>query len=326
MICLNIDLKSICKHEVSTIPPWTRHDPLYNYELAADKKASTNPDVFKSKYNEIKDRHQRFNYLYTDGSKDAGRVAAAVVSENGVLSCRLPDQASIFTAELTAIDLALDMIEDEGYWRYIIFTDSLSAMQALDNNNVSFNPLITNILNRLSVISENCNIVFCWLPSHIGIIGNEKADRAAKAALSGSIVSKKIPFSDFKPCINSFIHDVWQRSWSSPDNANNKLFEIKPILSESVIFNMSRREEVVLSRLRIGHSYLTHSFLLKKEVRPQCTHCDEPLTIRHIILSCQHFASIRRRFYNVNNLSDLFSSCTYQLLEFLKEINLFYKI
>jgi ribonuclease HI len=326
VVCLNVDLKSIGRHEVSPIPPWTRHDPTYNYELAADKKASTIPDIFKSKYGEIKDRHPRFNCLYTDGSKNADKVAAAVVSEDDVVSCRLPDQASIFTAELTAIDLALNVIEREGYWRYIIFTDSLSAMQALENNNASSNPMITDILDKLSVICEDAEVMFCWLPSHIGIVGNEKADRAAKAALLGSIEPVKIPVSDFKPFIDSFVHDVWQRSWSRPENANNKLFEIKPILSENVASNMSRREEVVLTRLRIGHSYLTHSFLLRKEAHPLCMYCGEPLTIKHILLSCQVSEHIRRRFYSVNNLTDLFNTCTYNLLKFLKENNLFYKI
>jgi ribonuclease HI len=323
--CLNVDLKSVAEHGVSDTPPWTRHCAIYNYELAADKKASTDPEIFKSKHNEMKDRHPNFNYIYTDGSKIADQVASAAVSEDDVVSTRLPRQASIFSAELKAIDLALDLIEREGYWRYIIFTDSMSAMQALENISDNVNPLLNNILNKISRICEGTTLIFCWLPSHVGIAGNEKADRAAKAALSDEIEPLKIPYNDFKPSINNFIHDVWQRSWSDPGNANNKLYAVKPVISESTLCGMSRREEVVLARLCIGHAYLTHSYLLKREAHPQCS-CGDPLTIQHILIHCNRFNSVRRRFYNVSNLKDVLTTHAFKVFEFLKELKLFYKI
>ena len=41
-------------------------------------------------------------------------------------------------------------------------------------------------------------LFFCWVPSHIGIRGNEKADSAAKSALDLLHVKVGIPNTDFK--------------------------------------------------------------------------------------------------------------------------------
>jgi len=41
------------------------------------------------------------------------------------------------------------------------------------------------------------NILLCWIPSHTGISGNEKADTAAKAARSLSVTPMKLSAFDF---------------------------------------------------------------------------------------------------------------------------------
>ena len=71
-------------------------------------------------------------------------------------------------------------------------------MQALEGEKTD-NPLIVSLLEKLSRLCERADIVFCWLPSHIGIRGNEEADKAAKDALSLEILPFKVPFNDFKP-------------------------------------------------------------------------------------------------------------------------------
>ena len=81
-----------------------------------------------------------------------------------------------------------------------------------------------------------------------------------------------------------FIQNVWQQSWNDPANRNNKLFAIKPGLGEWLPgLRINRREEIILARLRIGHSYITHSYLLKGEEEPQCIPCNAPLTIKHVL-------------------------------------------
>ncbi len=83
-----------------------------------------------------------------------------------------------------------------------MFSYSLSCMHALSNGDTS-NPLLTQVLEELtSLVPLGFHIVFCWIPGHIGIKGNEKVDRAAKAAaLNLEVEDLSLPYSDFRPYI-----------------------------------------------------------------------------------------------------------------------------
>ena len=58
---------------------------------------------------------------------------------------------------------------------------------------------------------------------------------------------------------------LYRYYYSELDTAvNNKLHATKPLIREHPsAYRSVRRDEVVLSRLKLGHSYLTHSYLLK---------------------------------------------------------------
>ena len=81
---------------------------------------------------------------------------------------RISDDSSIFTAEAKAVDLALDSISN----KFIIFSDSLSVLKAM-NHTSSKNPQIQKLLEKCHELLANKEIVLCWIPSHIGILGNE---------------------------------------------------------------------------------------------------------------------------------------------------------
>jgi len=54
-----------------------------------------------------------------------------------------------------------------------------------------------------------------------------------------------------------------------------------------------RRHEIVINRWRIGHSWLTHRFLVRREVPDQRTTCEEALTVKHVLLYCRNYANTR---------------------------------
>ena len=109
-------------------------------------------------------------------------------------------------------------------------------------------------------------------------------DKQAKTSLSLEPTSFKISFSNFKLSINKYILEEWQTSWNN--SIGNKLLDIKPTIGEyqSVVRNI-RKEEVVL-----GHTRVTHSYLLQGEKQPQCVGCDAPFTAHHFLLECGDFA------------------------------------
>lgn len=52
------------------------------------------------------------------------------------------------------------------------------------------------LIMQLTSLKKCYNILFCWVPGHLGILGNEKTDEASKRALTPLQI--KIPFPDIK--------------------------------------------------------------------------------------------------------------------------------
>ena len=151
-------------------------------------------------------------------------------------------------------------------------------------------------------------------------------DKQAKTSLSLELTYFKIPFSNLKPSINKYILDQWQTLWNNSNG--NKLLDIKPTIDEhqSVVRNI-RKEEVVLARLRLVHTRVTHSYLLLGEEQPQCVGCDAPFTVRHFLLECGDFALVKNNCFHVDNMKELFQDIHIDsIMTFLRQINLFNKI
>ena len=130
----------------------------------------------------------------------------------------------------------------------------------------------------------------------MGIQGNDKADSLAKAAINiPPDKTSKLPYTDLKHKIKPIITKRWQQLWD--ENAQNKLHQIEPLLTERKCeASNTRKEETILSRLRIGHTRLTHNLILKEEPPPKCR-CGNHYTVRHILIECTNLSRIRKNLY-----------------------------
>ena len=66
------------------------------------------------------------------------------------------------------------------------------------------------------------------------------------------------------------------------------------------------REEIFLSHLHIGHTDITHSYLLKQEQPPWCVGCHTSYSVKHLLIDCIDLTPKRQYFYIVNNTKELF--------------------
>ena len=167
---------------------------------------------------------------------------------------------------------------------------------------------------------------FAGIPSHIGIQGNDKADSLAKATINMTPDKNiKTPYTDLKPKIKQIVTKKWQQLWD--ENPHNKIFQIQPILKERKLNpNNTRREETTLTRLRIGHNRLTHSFILKEEPPPNCP-CENQYSIKHILVECTKLNHTRKKFYKANSMKEIFFKIALKnIINFLKTIGLLLKI
>ena len=121
------------------------------------------------------------------------------------------------------------------------------------------------------------------------------ADNAAKEGIRSVITQSKIHPESFFPHISKLCMEEWQDSWDS--TPTNKLFSIKPVLGKNKPHtSLCRRDKTVITRLRIGHSRMTHSYLLSRESQPICDHCKCHLMVKHMLLECPSTAVIHFTF------------------------------
>ena len=324
----DIHLDQVNDQDIYDIPPWELSFPSVNLAMTSTSKSETLASDYQQRFLELNDFYEnnKFTPVYTDGSKSSDYVSASAVSSVDTLKVNLPTDTSIFTAEAVALKLAVQYIQTQTLRRTVIYSDSLSCLQALKNKNLE-HPIIREIVQILSYLNEvESQVEFCWIPGHIGIKGNEKADSIAKKIIDHNIYDIKLPFSDFKPRICKYVNSLFQTKWNNC--LGNKLHEINDTFRPSIkIYSENRKEDRILTRLRIGHSRLTHRHYLVNEDFPECILCDCPMTIKHMLIECIDTAEIRRQYFNCIDLKTLFNSVAGgTILAYLSEINLISQI
>lgn len=317
---IHLEEHNIIKHVRYTVPYWVYPKIKVDLSLKPTNKKDTPPAKLKSDFlQHVQEKYNETLFIYTDGSKSERGVASAFYSEIAQFQQTLNKCNSIFTAEMMAIYFATSFIRRIDLNNITICSDSLSSILAIEHGQ-NKHPLCASIIEN--IILSRKNIIFLWIPSHVGIYGNERADQlATQSFTSNSPVDSSIDSSDLKKELRKTIIHTWKMEWLS--ELNNKLRTIKTNVEATVLpAKLTRHQQVAITRLRLGHTNLTHSYLMNKTTPPTCDTCNQPLTVLHILDECRKFNNIKNKLQLPPTISQLLVDQQEKIISFLKEADL----
>ena len=152
------------------------------------------------------------------------------------ISKRTSDWVSVYAVELVAIILALEWAEGIQDRKILICSDSVSSMSSIKSGacKVHHDIIYKILLTNTRLFSLGKEITFMWVPAHVGIVGNEKADKLAKEATAKEQVelSIKLPKSEGKSIIWRAVDKEWQEEWDK-ESKGRRLYKIQNKVGET---------------------------------------------------------------------------------------------
>src|SRR6218665_2328125 len=165
-------------------PLWLNKDVDIDISLQESiNKKNDNPELLRLISLDHINRYNTYTHIYTDGAKAENLVAAAytIPTLNLNKQFRLCYSSSKYAAELTAIKEILSRTsenETQDLKNFVIFSDSLSVLTFFKHSFSESRP------NLLQETIQTFKVHFIWIPSHVNILGNERADALAKISLN----------------------------------------------------------------------------------------------------------------------------------------------
>lgn len=285
----------ICKTPICpSLPPWRKKSIVTDIDLSLEISKHSAPDILYHLALEKIANYNEYFKIYTDASRTSdGKIGIGfyMVEGDRQVAKRISNNCSIYAGELTAIIESLKFyIETNKNGANLkpiaIFSDSLSVIKSINMSKISSRPnLINSFYDTVRLISPQINLI--WVPSHIGLTGNELADKLAQEATDRDPIDLEIglEISELKCIVQKHIIAKWQSRW---DNDASQYHKIQPIVNNKIkTINKSRKLETALTRLKFGCCCL-NNYLQKIKCHPDglCSHCRVPETILHFLTEC----------------------------------------
>ena len=290
----------------STIAPWAdlKSATIKCSLLDPVIDKNSNPTLLRTCALETIDSYQQIPiHAYTDGSAFNATTSAGC----GAL-LKFPDGPDIeisdacgkscsnYDAEIQGLISAVENIHQHfesgssEAMDIVIFTDSMSTLQALENlevsNHLGIDCLALSI-NKL-LTSHDIQLTLQWIPGHCDLQGNETADRLAKEGARKEQPENPSSYNTVRKILRNNSRKEWLKRWNDGETGRVMFRDMKePNPKDSINF-LTRRNQSAIFQLRTGHSKLNFHLSRFNPCRPpHCRSCTHPYeTTEHVLFEC----------------------------------------
>ena len=297
--------------------PWDEGPQIADFtlhKLGKSKKSLTKQEADLIAAQRNAEIFERFGFdsmsVFTDGSvSDEGITSFGIYITDGNSveerhKGKLNIQTGTVTVELKAIEIALKLLAPGNELEHLarpyihVYTDSEGALGQLQQDipfeNRAIHNRVRNHLKELSHKNSPSRVNLHWVPSHIGIFGNDEADRLAAEAGNLPEATDEVTqtFSHFRTLCERYItHSFQETARKSPDPRIIRYLEINPSCKRPNWGQGNRKGQVVITNLRVSSlEECTH----RCQDKPVCGRCKEPFSTSHYLLNCLAAPEVRQ--------------------------------
>ena len=286
-------------------PPWWV--PVHAVTIKGDKKEA------KRQHDEAAQDPGTIQ-IYTDGSGIAKHIGAAAycpqLQKEVSQYLGRATEYTVFAAEVRAMNLAVDILLEpstdiSSYSKCVIYVDSQPAITATTKPIMQSGQKI--IADTLEAIDEVCQrqldfmITIIWIPGHMCIEGNDKADAMAREATK--LVPQGQSHHRYKPlkaaqnqAVKEAARNEWERRWREGTREAQQLRRIsinQPVARGHKLYStITKRHQVsTIARLRTGHCSLNqylHRFHITETPLCECG-SGSIENVNHFLLHCGRY-------------------------------------
>ena len=269
--------------------------------------------------NSLRKEFPEHQHIYTSYYEEQNTKGTAIILPNDeTILHKPPKWLTRETSQDIPIIKAIEFIKNFENKKFILHIEDTNFTKKATNPTNATTKLI---LNELYKVKNRIKISTTTIDSN----KKKKLLEASKLAsnLNYPLDCHIINNLDIKKYIQRKANNKWNKEWKQSKKTHlhtikDNIFESNPALK------LNRTNQVLITRLRIGHTHLTHQHLISKQPRNLCQDCKVPQTVNHILLDCPKFAEQRREkkllSSNIKELLNNTKNCQ-NVINFIDSVN-----